>query len=76
MVDQKVQDWHKPYQDAMAETDARRLPLVIAEAESVLFIRWQMLEGTPNERSERVAIHNALNDLRALKSPKRKLSSK
>jgi hypothetical protein len=76
LVDQKVQDWHKPYQDAMAETDASRLPRVIAEAESVLFIRWQTLEGTPNERSERVAIHNALNDLRALKGIKQKLNSK
>jgi hypothetical protein len=76
VVDQKVQDWHKPYQDAMAETDARRLPMVIAEAESVILTRWQSLDGAANERSERVAIHNALNDLRALKTTKRKSASK
>ncbi len=76
MIDLKVQDWRKPFQDAIAETDARRLPMVIAEAETIIFTRWQTLEGTPNERSERVAIHNALNELRALKSPKRKSASK
>ncbi len=76
MVDLKIQDWRKPFHDAMAETDARRLPLVIAEAEQLIFMRWNTLDGTPNERSERVAIHNALNELRTLKSPKRKTAAK
>jgi hypothetical protein len=76
LIDLKIQDWRKPFHDAIAETDARRLPQVIAEAENIIFIRWKTLDGTPNERSERVAIHNALNELRALKSPKRKSAAK
>ena len=76
MIDLKAQDWHKPYQDALSETDARKLPSAIAAAENFLFLRWQVLPGSPNERSERVAIHNALNDLRLLKTNKRKAQYK
>jgi hypothetical protein len=72
MTDSKTQDWHKPYQDAVSETDARRLPQVIAAAENLLFLRWRELPGSANERSERVAIHDALNHLRLLKTNKRR----
>jgi hypothetical protein len=75
MTNVNVADWHKPYQDAMTETDERKLPRAIAEAESVIFMRWQVLTGTSNENSERIAIHNALNDLRALKPKKHKTLS-
>jgi hypothetical protein len=76
MTNVNVVDWRKPYQDAMAETDGRKLPQAIAEAEGVIFMRWQVLTGTSNENGERIAIHNALNDLRALKSNKHKTQSK
>lgn len=75
MTDLNVVDWRKPYQDAMTETDGRKLPQAIAEAESVIFQRWQVLAGTSNENGERIAIHNALNDLRDLKSNKHKAKS-
>lgn len=75
MTEVNVVDWRKPYQDAMAETDGHKLPQAIADAESMIFQRWQVLAGTSNENSERLAIHNALNDLRALKSNKRKAKS-
>ena len=76
MSEVNVVDWRKTYQEAMAETDGRKLAQVIAEAEGVIFQRWQVLTGTSNESSERIAIHNALNDLRALKSNKHKTQSK
>lgn len=76
MIEHKAGDWHKTYQDALSETDAKRLSQVIADAESVMFLRWQVLPGSPNERGERVEIHNALNALRLLKTNKPKSQGK
>lgn len=71
MSEPESQDWHKFYQDAMAETASGRRPQLIAAAEKMIFLRWNALSGSPNENSERLAIHNALNDLRHLKAGKR-----
>jgi phage anti-repressor protein len=72
MSDWEVHDWRKSYEDALLETDARRLPRLIAAAENVLFLRWRELPGSPGENTERVAINGALNNLRLLKTDKRK----
>ena len=76
MTDLATKNWRKPYQDALSETDARKLPQVIAAAESVIFLRWEALPGTSNESNERMAIHDALNELRLLKRNRRKPQSK
>lgn len=74
MTNANVVEWRRPYQEAMTETDEHKLPQAIAEAERVIFMRWQVLTGTSNENGERIAIHDALNDLRDLRSKKKKLA--
>ena len=72
MSDRKLYDWRKLYQDALLETDARRLPRLIATAENILFLRWRKLPGSSDESSERVAINDALYNLRLLKTNRHK----
>lgn len=67
MENRKFAEWRKTYQDAVSETDSRRLPAAIAAAEDIIKLRIGVLPGSPNERTERLAIHDALNALRHLK---------
>lgn len=67
LENRKFLEWRKLYQDAVAETDSRKLPAAIAAAEDIIRLRIEVLPGSPNERGERLAIHDALNDLRHMK---------
>ena len=63
----KFSEWRKTYQEAVTETDSRKLLSAIAAAEDIIRLRIAVLPGSPNERGERLAIHDALNELRHLK---------
>jgi len=67
LENRKFAEWRKTFQDAVLETDSRRLPAAIAAAEDIIKLRIGVLPGSPNERGERLAIHDALNKLRHLK---------
>lgn len=67
LENRKFVEWRKTYQDAVAETDSRKRPAAIAAAEDIIHLRIEVLPGSPNERGERLAIHDALNELRHMK---------
>ncbi|HET9400779.1 MAG TPA: hypothetical protein VFO34_07500 [Candidatus Acidoferrales bacterium] len=67
LENRKFLEWRKAYQDAVAETDSRKVPAAIAAAEDIIRLRIEVLPGSPNERGERLQIHDALNELRHMK---------
>jgi hypothetical protein len=63
----KSYEWQRPYEDAIVETDAARLPALITAAQAAIDARiaeiQSMNSGTPEERQ---AITDARNGLRIL----------
>ena len=60
-------EWQKPLYEALAEANPDKLTEKIAEAEGVIFSRFQSLEQSPDGAEERLALHDASNTLLALK---------
>jgi hypothetical protein len=66
----KYQEWQKPYQDALLETDKKKLETKIHLAEWKIFQRLQTVSADSDHHGEKSAIADALNVLRALKRDK------
>ena len=60
-------EWQKPLYEALAEANPDKLTEKVAEAEGVIFPRFQTLEHSPDGAEERLALHDASNILLALK---------
>ena len=64
-----LESWRELYKCALAETDAQKLPLRIADARRALILRSRQLFSTsPNYTDEAEAIDNALYALGALEN--------
>ena len=64
-----IQGWHELYRAALFETDKRKLPSCIAEAENALILRGRELFATTDDSDEEAqAIDDALYALRALRN--------
>jgi hypothetical protein len=63
------QDWRKLYADVLLETDSRRLPSRIDEAEKALILRGRELSLMSGDNSEEGdAVEDALYLLRSLRN--------
>lgn len=60
-------EWQKPLYEALAEANPDKLTEKVAEAEGVIFPRFQSLEQSSDGTEERRALHDASNILLALK---------
>ncbi len=60
--------WQQAYLAAVTETDSERLALRVAAADDAIFERLFELEGSSATDSERVALEDAMRDLRALRT--------
>jgi hypothetical protein len=59
-------EWQKPYQEALLETDQRRLREKPFLAEAKICERLQALSVLQNHHEERLALDDAVNGLRVL----------
>jgi hypothetical protein len=66
----KYPEWQKLYQDALVETDKKKLEAKIHLAEWKIFQRLQTVSADSDHHGERAAISDALNALRFLKRDK------
>lgn len=63
-----VYGWQRFYQQAIVETDPKRLPRLIQSAQAAIDARLEQLRAQQDGSSgEREAISNALNGLRVLR---------
>ena len=63
----KYAEWQTSYEDALLESDRKKLEDKIHLAEWKLFRRLQTISADSNHHEEKVAIADALNKLRSLK---------
>ncbi len=59
--------WHRPYAEALQETDATKLPTLIAEAEDAIFARYLELCIYPGSKEQSLDLHQAVSVLSQLK---------
>ena len=64
----KYPEWQTPYQEALLESDKKKLEAKIHLTEWRIFRRLQTISADSNHQDEKVAIADALNKLRSLKS--------
>jgi hypothetical protein len=69
----KYPEWQTPYQEALLESDKKKLEAKIHLTEWRIFRRLQTISADSNHQDEKVAIADALNKLRSLKSNSMKL---
>ena len=58
--------WQGEYQDALFELDPALVPARVAAAETIIMKRFRALTNEPEHKEERIAISDALNNLRIL----------
>jgi hypothetical protein len=63
----KYAEWQTSYEDALLESDRKKLKDKIHLAEWKIFGRLQTISADTNHHEEKVAIADALNKLRSLK---------
>jgi hypothetical protein len=63
----KFPEWQTPYQEALLESDKKRLEAKIHLAEWKIFRRLQTISADNNHQEEKAAIADALSTLRSLK---------
>lgn len=63
----KHPEWQIPYQEALFESDKKKLEAKIHLAEWNIFRRLQAISADSNHQEEKAAIADALNTLRSLK---------
>jgi hypothetical protein len=59
--------WHRPYAEALQETDATELPTLIAEAENAIFERYLELCTSRGSMEQTFDLQRALSVLAQLK---------
>ncbi len=59
--------WHRPYAEALLESDPAKLPAVIAAAERAILARHKELSVSPSAPDESLDLRNAANALSQLK---------
>jgi hypothetical protein len=62
--------WQGEYQDALLEPDPALVPARVATAETIITKRFRALTNQPEHKEERIAISDALNNLRILQRGK------
>jgi hypothetical protein len=55
--------WHRPYAEALRETDASKLPTLIAEAEDAIFDRYLELCTSPGSVEQGLDLQRAITVL-------------
>jgi hypothetical protein len=70
MPETTASNWQDAHQKAVKETDTRKLPDLLLEAENQLFLRTQQLAGSSDHHEERSQMHVAANDLLAIRVKK------
>jgi hypothetical protein len=60
-------EWQTPYQEALLETDKKKMEAKVHLAEWKIFQRLQTISADSDHYGERTAIADALNALRVLK---------
>ena len=63
-------NWHKLFDEAIAEKDLSQLQYRINAAETAMFMRMQAISNAHGDETERKEIHAASNRLRALQVSK------
>jgi len=63
----KYPEWQTPYEEALLESDKKKLEAKIHLAEWKIFRRLQTISADSNHHEEKAAIADALNTLSALK---------
>ena len=63
----KFPEWQTPYQEALLESDKKKLEVKIHLAEWKIFRRLQTISADNNHQEEKAAIADALSALRSLK---------
>ena len=61
--------WHRPYAEALQQTDATELPTLIAEAESAIFDRYLELCTSRGSIEQTFDLQRAISVLAQLKKP-------
>jgi hypothetical protein len=59
--------WHRPYAEALLETDSAKLRALIAEAEHAIFARYLELRISPGSKEQSLDLEQAVNALSQLK---------
>ncbi len=67
---QSSHSWQKPYRDALLEFDLPEIERKVHAAEGAIFLRMQQLGDSPDDNTERRAIHEALRALRSVLTEK------
>jgi hypothetical protein len=70
----KFPDWQTPYEDALSESDIRKLALLVDAAEIAIFQRLEGMEDHPGSFVEFQALDAALTNLLVLKAGAMKVS--
>jgi hypothetical protein len=63
----KYPEWEQQYRDAMLELNLKKLAQRIENAETAIVRRQRTLIGSVDDLAERIAIHDALSGLNALR---------
>jgi hypothetical protein len=63
-----IHTWHRTYAEALMETDAAKLRLLIAEAEEAILARYLQLSDSPLPTDETLDLLNAIDALANLRT--------
>jgi hypothetical protein len=66
MVEPKLAEWQRVYQEVLVETDQGQLMIKICAAESALVSSLHQMHHEPTHRDEAIAIYDAIHSLRVL----------
>jgi hypothetical protein len=72
MPDAQNSEWRPVYESALRETDLTRLAVLVALAESAIFLRFQQLGDSRTDQEERQAMQDAADNLLPIKTEKLK----
>ena len=61
------ESWHRPYTEALLETDPIELRASIAEAERAIFVRYLELCTSPDSQEQSLDLERAVSELLELK---------
>lgn len=67
MMERGAGMWREPFEQALKETDQKKLGELIVQAESAIYERYEKLQNTPDGDEELRAIKVASDQLLALK---------
>lgn len=67
MPESKANGWRSFYQHALRESDIEKLPERVGEAEAAIFERLQELAASSSHFAEAAELHEAADDLLAIK---------